>query len=219
METTIEAHLKNFRELHGEEAWKSEVTRLATQAIRTSDKHAAYWKELTKDYDWLDWDALVEAAGSNQIPNNPELMMAELLRRQMPAIKSQAQYDAVVGSLDAVRAVVNAILEGKPSEEADGRKALEMAFEAARVATHATQQLEDVPEAATSEASKAFKEEPAQFTELEDQRRMLAELEAITTTEALNDWYADTKDRRDKIVNQKLRNELLDAIRAKKNSF
>lgn len=219
METTVESHLKSFRELHGEEAWKSEVTRLATQAIRTSPKHAAYWKELTKDFDWLDWEALEQNATSDGSPGNPELMLAELLRRQMPGIKSQAQYDAVVGAMDALRVVLDGILGQSDTTESDGRKALEMALDAARMATSATHQLEEVPEASTSEASKAFKEAPAQFTELEDQRRMLAELEAITDADALNTWYAETKERRDKIVNQKLRNELLDAIRARKNSF
>jgi hypothetical protein len=105
------------------------------------------------------------------------------------------------------------------SQESEGKKALEMAFEAARGATTATLQLEDVPEAASSEAAKAFKETPAQFTELEDQRRLLAELEALTDLSDLNTWYADTKARRDRIVTQKLRNELLDAIRAKKHNL
>ena len=220
MQVTVEDHLRSFRELHGEEAWKAEVRRLAIAAIRRGGaKHEAYWQELTKDLDWLDWDELVAQAQSEQVTHDPEQMMAEMLRKQMPGIKTQAQYDAVVGSLDAVRLVVNAILEGHKDTEVTARRALELSFEAVAKATEITHKLEDSPEAATSKAAEQFKEPPAQFTELEDQRRQLAELDHLKTIDELNAWYAATKPRRDKIVNQKLRNELLDAIRQRKNSL
>jgi hypothetical protein len=212
----VEEYLQGFKEANGEEAWKAEITRLARQGIQTSPKHAAFWKRLTADFEWLDWEALEATAGEGV---TPDLMMAEILKRQMPGIQSQAQYDAVAGALDAARLVLNGILEGKADQEAESRRALETAFEAVKAATTATRRLEEVPEAATSEASKAFKEEPAQFTELEDQRRLLAELDAITGQAALTDWYNATKPRRDKVVTQSLRNELLDAIRAKKNTL
>jgi hypothetical protein len=219
MQTTVVDHLEQFKELHGEEAWRSEVTRLALQAIRKGDTHASYWKGLTQGYEWLDWEALVKSAQNEEALKDPELMMAELLRRQMPGIKTQAQYDAVVGALEAVREILNAILGGDAAQEERGRAVLDRAFEAARWATDITVKLSDVPEAATSEDSKIFKESPAQFHELDDQRRLLAELEALGSMEDLNAWYADTKPRRDKVVNQEIRNELLDAIRAKRNSF
>lgn len=215
----VETYLESFLQMHGEDAWQSEVTRLASQAIRKGGKHADYWKELTKSYEWLDWAALEQSVADGAIPDNPEMMMAELLRRQMPGIKSQAQYDAVTGSLDASRLVLNAILEGSASREADARRALDLAFDAVRAATAATIQLEEVPEAATSEASKAFKEPPAQYTEAEEHRLLVAELGAIEDADGLNGWYSYTKERRDKIVTQSLRNSLLDAIRAKKNSL
>jgi hypothetical protein len=219
MQISVEDHLRSFRELHGEEAWKAEIRRLAIAGIRKGAKHETFWQELTKDLDWLDWEELLAQAHSEQVTHDPEQMMAEMLRKQMPGIKTQAQYDAVVGALDAVRLVVNAILEGHKETETSARRALELAFDAVAKATEITRKLEDSPEAATSKAAEQFKDPPAQFTELEDQRRQLAELDAVQTIEELNAWYATTKLRRDKIVTQSLRNTLLDAIRIKKNSF
>jgi hypothetical protein len=218
MQISVEQHLAHYRQVYGEEAWKNEVTRLALAGIRLGAKHEEFWRDLTKDYEWLNWDELKKQA-SEPMAQNSDTLMAELLRRQMPGIKTQAQYDAVLGALDAVRLVLNAILDGQKDHETAGRQALEMAFEAASKATEITTKLEDTPEAATSKAAEAFKEPPAQFKELEDQRRMLAEVDSLTTVDALNVWYADTKSRRDRIVTQSLRNELIDAIRTKRNAL
>lgn len=218
MPVSVEQYLEEFKKMNGEEAWQSEVTRLAVQAIKTGkESHITYWKELTSDFEWLDWDALLEAG--EELPDNADMMMADLLKRQMPGIKSQAQYDAVTGALDAVRLVLNAILEQNYTQEAQGRKGLEMAFEAARQATILTDKLEEVPEAATSEASEVFKTAPAQFEEADIQKGLLFELKNLSTLAELNTWYIDTKPYRDRVVTSKLRNTLLDAIRAKKGNL
>jgi hypothetical protein len=216
MNVPVDQHLQNFRELHGEEAWKSEVRRLALAGIRTSPQHEAYWRDLTKDFDWLNWDELKAQATSETIPRSPDQMMAELLRKQMPGIKSQAQYDAVLGALDAVRLVVNAILERDRFKEAEGRKALELAFHAVDKTTDATIKLEDSPEAASSPASAVFKAPPAQYHESGILDRLMGELSGLETQDDLTVWYAATKSDRDSIVTQSLRNTLMDAIRAKK---
>lgn len=218
--TNTLAYLDNFRSLNGEEAWKSEVTRLALEALRLkSEVHTSYWKDLTKDFDWLDWDALVEVASTKDAPQGADLMFAELLRRQMPAIKSQAQYDAVVSAMDSIRLVLNGILTRDAGLESDGRKALEMAFQVAIKATDATLKLEDFPEATSSKASSVFKEPPAQFVEAGILNGLMGDLEALTSLDDLKVWYANTREMRDKIVTQTFRNELLDAVRQKKNSL
>lgn len=219
MVTTVEDHLQAFRAQHGDEAWKAEVCRLAKEAIRISPKHEAFWKELTEGYDWLNWEELRRASIAETGTPDPERMMAEMLRKQMPGIKSQAQYNAVVGALDAVRLVLNAILEGKRDQEADGRKALEMAFEITSKSTEITSKLEEVPEAATSKSAEAFRTPPTQFSEYDVLKQLLAELGQITVLRDLTSWYDNTKDRRDKVVTQGLRNTLMDAIRTKKVSL
>lgn len=216
MQISVEDHLRTFRELHGEEAWKAEVRRLAIAGIRKGAKHETFWQDLTKDLDWLNWDELKAQAVSEQVTHDPEQMMAEMLRRQMPNIKTQAQYDAVVGALDGVRLVVNAILDGDKAKEADARRALELSFKAVSSATEITNKLEDSPEAATSKAAEQFKQPPAQFQEREVLDKLLAELAGLTSQDALNAWYASTKNERDRIVTQSLRNQLLDQVRAAK---
>jgi len=223
MNIEVEKYLEQFRKTMGEAAWKDEVKRLAVQAIKTGPRHKEFWKELTKgeNYAWLDWEALEKEAESLPEPEkkDPEAVMADLLKGQMPDIKSQGQYDAVVGAMDALKLVLNAILAQDTSAEKEAQKALEMALTATRQATELTDKLEDVPEAATSEAAEAFKKPPAEFQEYEIQRRLLADLNRIENMENLNEWYAETKELRDKIVTQKLRNALLDGIRAKKHSL
>lgn len=208
-------YLAEYRERHGTEAWQAEIRRLAKVAIRTSPEHEAFWKNLCEGFDWLDWEALKQESLMDKLP--PDQLMADMLRKQMPGIKTQAQYNAVLGALDAVRLVLNAILTTDAPKEAEGRKALEMAFDVAAKATELSNKLEEVPEAATSTMAEEFKNPPAQFHEYDHQRQLLNELEAVADVDGLNAWYASTKDRRDKIVTQGLRNILMDAIRARKS--
>lgn len=220
MNITVEDHLKAYREQHGEDAWRAEVRRLALAALRThSDKVVAFWKALTKDYDWLEWAELeVQAESTGEAPSADRLV-AEALKRQMPGIRSQAQYDAVVGAMEAVQLVVNALLERDAVGESDARKVLEKALEAVAKATEVTMKLADVPEAASSDASKAFKASPAQFLESDVQAELLQELAIISTRKALDVWYDETRGKREQIVDRELRNQLLDSIRAKYRTF
>jgi hypothetical protein len=165
----------------------------------------------------LDWDLLKQQAQ----PTAPrtEQLVAEAFKSQMPGIKSQAQYDAAVGALEATRLVINSLLNVDRRGELDAQRALELAFDAVRKATELTRKLEEAPEAATSDAAKQFKDAPAQYQEVEIHSQLTLELQLIRSVGALNDWYASTRDRRDKIVTQSMRNELLDAIRAKRNAL
>jgi hypothetical protein len=214
----VKDYLEDFKKRHDEETFQAEVTRLALQAIRKGGKHAEFWKPIVED-SGMDWDSLVQLSGQDDAPSSPDMMMADLLRRQMPGIKSQAQYDAVVGAMEATQHVLSAILEGNEGKATKAREALEAAFTAASQATELTARLEEVPEAATSEAAEAFKQAPAQFVEGDVSQELLSELEGIDDLSTLNTWYADTKERRSKVVTSSLRNELLDAIRAKNSAL
>jgi hypothetical protein len=220
---SIEKYLEHFRETEGEDAWKTEVLRLAEQGIKQGPRHEIFWKELTKNYGWLDWEALKRSAKEKKDleppPTEPEQILTNLIRKQMPGIKTQGQYDAVVGVMDALRLVLNAILESSKIREGEASKALEMALEATRKATELTNKLEEVPEAATSKISESFKNAPLQFEEFSIHKKLLQELESIDSMESLNFWYAETKEERDRIVTQGLRNTLIDNIRSKKNQL
>ena len=220
MKLSVLDHLESYKRAHGEEAWRGEVTRLALKAIQTSPRHSDFWKDLTKDFEWLDWDELERTAKNPSGEKlSPELMLAELVKQRMPGIKSQAQYDAAVGAMDALNLVLNAILTSNPAKETEAREALDIALLAASKATEMTLKLEDTPEAATSESAEQFKKEPAQFHEFDQQRRLLAELDSIKDLPDLNTWYKDNRSRIDIVVTQSIRDPLLDAIRKKKSEF
>lgn len=218
MTTSVEDYLGAFLARNGEEAWKSEVQRLAVAALRTgSAAHEQFWRDLTKDYAWLDWDQLIKQAQ----PTAPgaDRLIAEAFKSQMPGIRSQAQYDAAVGALEAARLVIISLLSPNPIREQEARKALEWAFDAVAKATDATLRLEDSPEAAMSAAAQQFKDAPLQFQETEIHAQLMQELLMISSAGTLQDWYQASKGRRDKIVSQSLRNDLLDAIRAKRTAL
>jgi hypothetical protein len=145
----------------------------------------------------------------------PEQVMSEVIRRGFPGIKSQAQYDAAMNALESTKLVLNAIFNGNKAQEEDAIKALAMSIEVARRATDLTSKLGEAPEASTSPIAETLKNAPAQFQEQEIQVTLMEQLKGFTSRDTLNAWYARTKPERDKIVTQALRNELLDAIRAK----
>jgi hypothetical protein len=214
---SVTDHLRIFREKNDEGTWRAEVVRLAKEAIPHGPKHLAWWRDFTKDMAWLDFDKLVAEAG--QAPPTPQQQIDDLLKKQMPGLKTQAQYNVALGALDAVRMTLNAIFEDNTDQEVRGREALRIALELARTSTEIARKLSDVPEAATGKLAEEHKNPPAQFHEFDTQRRLLAELESIQTVEALNEWYASTKQRRDAVVTQSLRNVLMDAIRTKKGTL
>jgi hypothetical protein len=220
--TAVEEYLQAYRECYGEEAWRDEVKRLALAALRTkSEKLETYWCALAADLEWLDWEALKAQAESSSAPPSTDRLIAETIKSQMPGLRTQAQYDAVASTMGVVQQVVNAILDGNTKLEQDARSALEIAFENIGKATELSRKLEDVPEAASSDASKQFKDPPAQFHEVDAQAELLQELALLPSLDALKAWYdlPANRSRRDKVITQALRNELLDAIRAKRKTL
>jgi len=139
--------------------------------------------------------------------------MAQALRSSMPALKSQAQFNAFALAFDAFRLHVNNLMEGKSTVES--REVLDKALDAVKQASEITKKYEEVPEA-QGPNSTAFVEAPKEFHEYDEVKRLLFELEHITTVETLEHWYTATTNRRALVKTQQLRNTLLDTIRAKK---
>jgi len=221
----VEDHLNNIKTRLGEEAFRKEVRRLAKTGIRMGGKHEEFWRNLVKQYEWLNVEELLASddpvigGNGSHVGGNQQQQMELLihaLRQQMPALKTQAQFNIALAAFDALRMILNHTFEGDMSKVADARRALDLAFDAAHRITEISNQLQDVPEAATSPASQEFKAPPTQFAEYDTQKALLLELEALSGIGELNAWYAVTKDRRDMIKSQTLRDTLLDAIRAKK---
>jgi hypothetical protein len=145
--------------------------------------------------------------------------MFETIRKGMPGITTQAQFNATLAAFDALKVTLNAIFLADTSEESRGQAALKEALEVARQVTVVVVKLSHVPEAATSQAAEEFKNPPAQFTEYDTMKALLLELETISTSEGLAQWYSTNRPRIDRVVSQSYRNELLDTIRSKKISI
>jgi hypothetical protein len=142
-----------------------------------------------------------------------------VIKQQMPALKSQAQFNAFMASFEALRGLMNAIFAQNAEGENQMREALETSFDAARKITEVTVKLEEVPEAATSKDAEEFKKPPTQFGEYDIQRQLLSELGTLHTSDGLMDWYWKKRKQIDEVVSPTLRNPLLDAIRARKNEL
>jgi hypothetical protein len=140
----------------------------------------------------------------------------QALQQQMPALKSQAQFNAFMASFEALRGLMNGVFAQNKEAEALYRDALDKAIDAGHKVTEITVKLEDVPEAATSREAEQFKQAPVQFTEYDTQRALLTELEGIKTVAALIDWWTANRARIDQVRSAGLRNPLLDLVREKR---
>ena len=142
---------------------------------------------------------------------------AELLlswKKQIPALTSGVQVQAVLAAYDAFRFVVNSLLSEDKAKEAEARTTLETAFDVTKKITGVLGQLKDVPEAATGTQASSFSKPMVQEDEL--QAELLAELSAFTDLDAMVSWYASNRSRIDDVKTPSLRNPLIDTIRAKK---
>lgn len=141
------------------------------------------------------------------------------LKQQLPALKSQAQFHAFQAAFEAFRGVMNAIFRESIIAEKESLDALGKAFDVAKQATKITNQLADVPEAASSKQAEEFKNPPAEFQEYDVQRALFTELVLISSADELTTWYQANRNRIDLVRSATLRNPLLDAIREKKLAF
>lgn len=219
---SVEDHLKNVRDKLGEEHYRKEVRRLAKAGIRMGGQHEIFWRNLTKDFEWLDLDQLLaEPDDFGAIPGmpsgaDPSTFLLQAMRQYMPGLKTQAQFNTFREAFDALRLTLNFIFEDNAAKALEARKALDLSLEAAAQATLISNHLRDVPEAATSKAAAEFKNPPSQVYEFDIQKILLTELAHTKSPDELAAWYLRTKEQRDQVVSQTLRNVLMDEIRRKK---
>lgn len=217
---SVVEYLNTYRENFGEEAWKGEVRRLALQGFAVGGAHEAFWREIIQDYDWINADELKAQVSANPTGTmDINQILAEAIKRTMPSCKTQAQFTTFRAAFEAFRATMDAIFLEDPDRVTKTREILDLAFQAAEQATVISRQLHDVPEAATSAGSEEFKSPPAEFSEFDVQQRLLAELEGFVELADLQQWYTNSKDRRESIRTQTLRNVLYDTIRSKKKKL
>lgn len=205
------ARLRGIRETYGDDAFTNAVGPMFKLAQRQGPEAVAMFKAALPDFNFEQFE--------NPAPADKFADEIALIREQMPGVKTQGQFNAVMALFETVRALGNAICESDPAKSVEARQAFEKALDTLRQATELSNKLRDVPEAATSPAAEAFKTAPTQFHENDLQTALLVEIEALTSGPALTEWYAANRVRMDQITTQSLRNKLFDAIRAKRDSF
>ncbi len=150
---------------------------------------------------------------------SPEAMMMQMLKQQVPSIRTQLHLNTFIAAFDALRVTIDGYYTGDIEQATQGREALNKALDMARDVKMVVERLEEIPEADRSPQARTSTAEPKQFHEYDRQKTLLLELGRVTSRASLEAWYTETKPARDLITDQKLRNELHDAIRAKRNDL
>jgi CCR4-NOT transcriptional regulation complex NOT5 subunit len=212
------ANLDKIKEKYGEVAYRRAADEAGRLLLRQDPETARVAREVLKDV--VDFDKLdKEPPPSPSAQLNPEQLMAQALKQQMPGLQTQAQYNVVMTAFDSLRVHMNAVfMSDKPLAERS-KTALLQALEGAVQVTELSQKLGHVPEAATSAASEDFKQPPKMFHEYDVQRGLLTELEQITSLVQFQQWYTANRTRIEMVVSPNFRNALFDAMRDKKGSF
>jgi hypothetical protein len=156
---------------------------------------------------------------TESLPGNAMNIMAQAMRQSMPELKTQVQFTSFMAGFDAFRLVCNSIFSGDTALETKALEAFDKSLEAMRVATKLSNQFQEIPAEDRSPSAAQFVEAPLQYGEYDTQKKLLSELDRLTSTEELNAWYLGTRDEREKVVSQSLRNILFDQIRNKRDAL
>jgi len=216
--TDLVSHFEKIRSDQGEEAYQKARKNFALGMI-LKPQGEEFIKQAFPD---MDIEVIRAEAQKSQPPapsGNPQEMMLNAMRQQIPNLKSQAQFNLFMKSFDALRHTLNAAFGLDKEGYEKGKEGLDMVLDAALQISEVVQKLQDTPEAATSEAAEEFKQPPREFQEYDVQKGLLIELEALTSAEALQRWYDSNRARIGCVVSASLRNELFDTIRKIKHKL
>ena len=217
--TKLREHLEAIRKSHGEEAYEKAKIDFAV-ALIAKPNGDLFLKNAFPDLDLGAVRAQAEARSQAQaVPTDPTRVMVDVMRQQIPNLKTQAQLNAFMTTFEALRHTMNAAFGRSKAEFDQYREVLDKALDAAWSISGIVETLSENPEAATSADAKQFKDPPLEFMEFDAQRALLSELADIRDLPALNHWYKSNGERINSVVSPDLRNPLLDAIRTKKHTL
>lgn len=205
--------LNAIRESAGDEAYYEARRSLALMLIGTEEGK----KFLNETFPDLDLDDLAQEAEQKKVLTDNDLF--NLIKLQVPNLKTQAQFDAYRIAFESLSYMANAYYGGQEETALRAYDALEDAIKAIREAAVLAQRVDAIPVEERSQRMNDLTGPPREFQEVEEQRRLLDELEALTTSQELTQWYSDSRKRMDIVVSQPYRNQLFDAIRAKQQAL
>jgi hypothetical protein len=226
----IAEHLRKIKDEQGEEAYRQALVGLSKNLLSQGNT-APFIQELLKTLDdSLDLEPLkaeaetikakreetkkvVEAVSGGKDMNQ---VMVETMRQQMPNLKTQAQFNLVMQTFEGLQIYLNAAFGQDNLQAKKAREALNTGLDLAPKLGTIVEQAADSPEI---KVNPDFINPPKEFTEVQTQQQLLEEIKAITSSEQLSQWYLANKPLTDSILSTKLRNELFDSIRDKKQSL
>jgi hypothetical protein len=214
-------HLRKIRETQGEDAYQAVLLEVATDLYLRPHGGEGLVLDTFPDIDIERVKKSAEARKTAKAPptQTPDMMMLNMLRQQMPALKTQAQFNVFMVAFDALRGTLNAYFGGQTAGAEIARDALNKALDMAAKVTEIAESLKEIPEEQRSDQANTFTSEPVQFHEYDEHRSLLLELTNIKTYAELQQWYLTTEPRRSKIVSQNLRNELFDNVRLRREEL
>lgn len=238
------SHLQKVRAQHGDEHYHAALKGLFRDLILKEGGAQYITKLLEKlgetslDVDSLRQELLepmlasVRAAGINvddlEVPKDvapskasqPATVSARIIEQTiqqgMPNCKTKAHFDLVMQASETLRVYLDAAFGFDMVTANKARVGLLQLLDLAPQVASVAQKLEEHPEATTN---KDYVEPPAYLSEGPAQQALLGELANINDRAVLDHWYVASKARLDGIVSQRLRDELFDAIRAKKHAL
>lgn len=143
-------------------------------------------------------------------------MMLAAIKAQIPNLKTQAQFNTFMSCFDALKTTLNAYFGAEYASAEMAREALSKGLEMAKQVSQVTSQLEEMSDDVKSEAAKEFTSPAKELHEYDVHRQLIGGLDAVGNIQALQQWYNDNRDQMDRVISQRLRNELFDAIRVKR---
>jgi hypothetical protein len=203
--------LETIRREQGEEAYLTTRTSLARLLLGTASGEA-FLKETFPDLD-------LEPLRKERAERPQALDFISLIRAHVPTLKTQAQFDLFMAAFNALTATLTSYFAGGFETGDKTREVLTQTLDAAKQIHGIEDLLSEIPEDQRSPKANVFTDAPKQFSEIEEQRRLLAELDAIRSPAALKAWYANERQRIDGVVTKPYRDVLFDAIREKQDSL
>lgn len=217
----IVAHLRIIRAGHGEESFHKALKGLFRSLLEKPGADE-YIQRLLTEFSCPVSLAEMKAEVKASLPKGRDLhsdaveIVRQAVEQQMPHCKTQAHFDLVLQAWEMLKVYLEAAygfdLDGMAMARGGLNRLLDLAPQVARA--HA--QVQETPEAVTNPD---YVEPARELTEHHKHATLVTELEDIDSMQRLQTWYASAKPILDGIVNQALRDQIFDAIRAKKQAL
>lgn len=219
MDMNLEEVLKNLevvRSQQGQDAYEKARHSLALMLV-LQPRGEDFLKQAFPD---LDLGPIREQAqGQSAFQSTSQDQLMAFIRAYVPSLRTENQFALYMAAFQALNLAFEGYFAGRPEEGDRARQAITTSLDLATKLHDVEEQLREMPEEQRGPEAQGFVNTAKQFTEVEDQRRLLAELEALTTNKDLGDWYRDNRTRIDGVVTKRYRDELFDAIRTKQSGF